>query len=55
MWDERQWKVCLDSQEAIEGAIVYVKDNPIKEGNPDQHWPFVTAFTGLETGWLSYH
>ena len=32
MWAERQWKVFLDSEEAIEAAIRYVEENPLKEG-----------------------
>ena len=55
MWAEHEWKVYLDSEEAIENAIQYVNDNPIKEGKPAQHWPFVTPFTGLDKGWVTYH
>jgi hypothetical protein len=36
MWAERQWKVFLDSEEAIEAAIRYVEENPVKEGKPPQ-------------------
>lgn len=56
MWSEHQWKVYLDSEEAIENAIAYVNDNPVKEGKRPQHWPFVTPFTGLPPGgWTTYH
>ena len=55
MWSERQWKVYLDSEDAIENAIAYVNDNPIKEGKPVQHWSFVQPFTGLDAGWTTYH
>ena len=55
MWAERQWKVYLDSEQAIDNAIAYVNENPIKEGKPAQHWKFVTPFEGLpQSGWLTY-
>jgi hypothetical protein len=54
MWSEHQWKVYLDTEEAIDNAIVYVNDNPPKEGKPAQHWSFVTPFTGLDAGWVTY-
>jgi len=50
MWAEHQWKVYLDSEQAIENAIAYVLDNPLKEDKPAQTWPFVTPFTGLDIG-----
>ena len=55
MWAEHQWKVYLDSEEAIVGAIAYVEENPTREGKPAQHWRFVTAFTGLDAGWVTYY
>jgi len=55
MWAEYQWKAFLDSDEAIENAIRYVENNPIEEGEPVQHWSFVTPFTGLDPGWVTYH
>jgi REP element-mobilizing transposase RayT len=42
-----EWKVFLDSPEAICRAIRYVEDNPIKEGKKAQRWPFVMPFTGV--------
>ena len=55
MWAERQWKVYLDSEQAIENAIAYVNDNPQQEGKPPQAWPFVTPFSGLpKSGWVTY-
>jgi REP element-mobilizing transposase RayT len=54
MWSEHQWKVYLDTEEAIDNAIAYVNDNPIKEGKPSQHWSCVTPFTGLDAGWVTY-
>jgi len=44
---ECEWKVYLDSEEAIEDAIQYVEDNPTKEGKRKQSWSFVTRFAGI--------
>ena len=55
-WAERSWKVFLDTENAIEEAIRYVKENPVKEGKPPQEWSFVTPFGGIERGgWTTYH
>jgi len=55
-WAEQEWKVYLDSEPAIETAIRYVEENPEKEGQPRQSWPFVTPFAGLDkSGWVTYH
>ena len=54
-WARGEWKVFLDSEEAIEAAVRYVEENPLKEGKPRQTWPFVTPFTGLDQGWVTYH
>jgi REP element-mobilizing transposase RayT len=43
-WARGQWKVFLDSIEAIERAIRYVELNPTKEGKPSQRWSFITPF-----------
>ena len=56
MWGEGQWKVFLDSEEAIEAAVRYVEENPVKEGKQPQHWSFVTRFSGLDkSGWTTYY
>ena len=56
MWSEKEWKVYLDSEEAIENAIRYVEHNPVKEGKPAQKWSFVTPFAGIDKGgWTTYH
>jgi REP element-mobilizing transposase RayT len=56
MWAAREWKVYLDSEEAIEDAIRYVEENPEKEGKSKQAWPFVTPFAGIpKAGWTTYH
>ncbi len=55
-WAERCWRVFLDNEEAIENAIHYVNDNPLKEGKPLQTWSFVTPFAGIaRSGWITYH
>ena len=53
-WADGKWIVYLDSEEAIDNAIGYVEENPLKEGKPPQHWSFVTPFDGLDTGWVTY-
>jgi len=56
MWAESEWKVYLDSEEAIENAIHYVEENPVKEGKQPQNWSFVHPFPGLlKGGWQTYH
>ncbi len=56
MWAEGQWKVYLDCEEAIETAVRYVEENPVKEQKPPQHWSFVTRFSGLDKyGWTTYY
>ena len=55
MWARHQWKTFLDSDEAIENAIAYVLDNPLKEGKPRQDWKWITPYAGLEPGWTTYH
>ncbi len=56
MWAEHEWKTYLDSEDAIEDAIRYVDDNPVKESKPRQKWSFLTAFTGIRKGgWTTYH
>ena len=48
MWAERCWKVYLDSDSAIENAINYVIENPIKEGKPRQSWSWLDPYAGIE-------
>ena len=55
-WARGQWKVFLDCESAIEEAIHYVEQNPIKEEKPRQKWSFVTPFAGIQkSGWTTYH
>ena len=53
-WARKHWQVYLDSEQAIENAIGYVLDNPVKENKPRQEWPFVTPFAGIETNIVDY-
>jgi REP element-mobilizing transposase RayT len=55
MWAVGQWKVFLANEEAIDNAIRYVEENPLREGKPAQKWSFVTRFQGLDKGWITYH
>jgi REP element-mobilizing transposase RayT len=56
VWAENQWKVYLDTEDAIVRAIRYVEENPLQEDMPPQRWTFVTPFAGVETaGWITYH
>jgi hypothetical protein len=41
VWAHRGWKVFLNDQEAIDRAVEYVEQNPVKEGKPLQKWSFV--------------
>lgn len=41
MWVEHGWNVYLNTDEEIEGAIRYVRNNPMKSGLKEQHWNFV--------------
>ena len=54
MWARHQWKVYLDSDQAIDNAIAYVIDNPVKEGKPLQKWSWVLPYRGLDTGHVTY-
>src|SRR5438105_3918108 len=44
VWGEHGWNVYLNDAAAVEHAIQYVEDNPVKEGKRFQRWSFVTAF-----------
>jgi REP element-mobilizing transposase RayT len=55
-WARGQWKAYLDTEAAIEEAIHYVEQNPVKDGKPLQKWSFVTPFAGIpKGGWATYH
>ena len=44
-WTRGQWKVYLFTDQDVDRAIRYVRDNPVKDGKPSQHWSFVTEFS----------
>jgi REP element-mobilizing transposase RayT len=44
LWGEHGWNVYLESVAAVERAIRYVNDNPLKEGKKRQNWSFVVPF-----------
>lgn len=54
MWARHHWRSFLDSDNAIENAISYVLENPLKEDKPRQNWKWITPYAGLETGWTTY-
>jgi REP element-mobilizing transposase RayT len=54
-WASKCWRVYLDCEEAIENAIHYVDQNPVKEGKPQQKWSFESGYQGLDKGWVAYH
>ena len=41
LWTDRYWVRYIDHDEQMEGAIEYVKTNPVREGLPEQNWDFV--------------
>ncbi len=56
MWAENLWKVYLDSEQAIDNAVHYVRENPQREGALTQDWCWVTPFAGIEKhAWITYH
>ncbi|EMI54922.1 hypothetical protein RSSM_03642 [Rhodopirellula sallentina SM41] len=54
VWATHQWKAYLDSEEAIETAIAYVIENPLKEGKKRQDWHWLAPYRGLDKGWTTY-
>jgi REP element-mobilizing transposase RayT len=42
-WAEGCWKVFLNTEEEIERAVGYVKENPLREGLRAQRWSFVVG------------
>ena len=43
-WAKGHWAVYLNSTEAVERAIRYAENNPIKDGLKPQHWKFVQPY-----------
>jgi REP element-mobilizing transposase RayT len=48
LWGEHGWNVFLESVAAVERAVRYVNDNPLKEGKKRQRWSFVVPFVARE-------
>ena len=46
VWCRGLWKVYLNDPAAVRRAVVYVRDNPIKEGKRPQKWSFMTPCSG---------
>ena len=44
VWTKNGWKVFLDNPEEVWPRIRYVEGNPMKEGLPEQYWPFVVPY-----------
>jgi REP element-mobilizing transposase RayT len=44
VWTRSPWKVFLHLPEDVWDRVDYVRKNPMKEGLPEQHWPFVTPY-----------
>lgn len=46
VWGGPGWKRFLNTRDDIERVIAYIRNNPLKEGCPEQTWPFVKAYDG---------
>jgi REP element-mobilizing transposase RayT len=44
-WAKRSWKVFIEDYETMASAAHYIEMNPIKAGQPRQHWDFVTPLS----------
>lgn len=42
-FERGEWKIFLDPDD-IENAILYVRENPIKEGKKQQNWNFIVPY-----------
>ncbi|MFA7235864.1 MAG: hypothetical protein WC058_03280 [Phycisphaeraceae bacterium] len=49
-WARKGWQAFLDSPEDIERAIRYARNNPLKDGLREQHWPFVVPWSAGPDG-----
>jgi REP element-mobilizing transposase RayT len=48
LWGAHGWNVYRESVAAVERAIRYVNENPLKEGKKRQEWPFVVPFVARD-------
>lgn len=46
IWTVGGWKKFLSTPQRVRETIAYVEKNPLKEGLPAQHWPFVATYDG---------
>lgn len=46
VWSSRPYKVYLDHPEAVVAEVDYIRNNPMKERLPEQHWGFITPYNG---------
>jgi REP element-mobilizing transposase RayT len=44
VWGEKCWKVYLDEPDDVAEAVDYVDQNPLRDGLPAQHWPFIVPW-----------
>lgn len=44
-WAKGQWVVYLNTEQAVDNAIRYTENNPVKDGLKPQNWKFVTRPT----------
>ncbi len=55
MWARHQWISYLDGDTAIENAMAYVIENPIKEGKKRQNWKWLGRYPGLDHVFITYN
>ncbi len=48
LWGAHGWNVYGETVAAVERAIRYVNENPLKEGKKRQHWSFVVPFVARD-------
>jgi REP element-mobilizing transposase RayT len=44
------WKTFINSRQQFENEIVYIRQNPVKIGRPEQLWDFVRKYDGWMPG-----
>ena len=50
VWGGPGWKVYLKTRADMARVVKYIRDNPLKPGRPEQHWPFVRPYDGWLPG-----
>jgi hypothetical protein len=46
VWSSRPYAVFMDTVDGVAGRVEYVRQNPMKEGLPEQRWSFVKEYDG---------